>query len=116
MTMVRKRTGAAGETAACEYLLKRGYRLVATNVRNRFGEVDVVMRDGQTLVFVEVKTRRTRESGHPAEAVTPRKIAHIVAVALDYLRHVRHTGPWRIDVVAINGDEVSHLPDVTGLA
>lgn len=115
MAHERTRYGLSGEQRARHYLEQGGLQWRAANVRTRYGEVDLVMQDGPVLVFIEVKSRRTALSGHPAEAVTPPKLRHLVAVAHSYLGQIRHRGPWRIDVVAIAGDKVTHLADVTGL-
>lgn len=113
MTIARKQLGAQGEAMARTYLETRGFTFVAANVATRFDELDLVMRTGDTLVFVEVKTRRGVRAGLPQEAVTKHKLDHIIRAAHSYCRDHAHTGPWRIDVVAITGDTVTHLPNVS---
>jgi putative endonuclease len=94
--------GKTGEDLACRELRRRGYAIVARRYRTRIGEIDIVARDGETIVFVEVKTRRTDRFGLPAEAVTWRKRARIRAMAADYLTRQRLTNsPCRFDVVAV---------------
>ncbi len=94
--------GKSGEDLACLELRRRGYAIVARRYRTRAGEIDIVARDGGTLVFVEVKTRRSLRFGHPAEAVTARKQAKIRAMACDYLaRAALGDCPCRFDVVAV---------------
>jgi putative endonuclease len=94
--------GKTGEDLACRELQRRGYAVVARRYRTRVGEIDIVARDGETIVFVEVKTRRTSRFGLPAEAVTWRKRARIRAMAADYLSRQRLTNsPCRFDVVAV---------------
>ncbi len=105
--------GAAGEARARKFLESRGYEFIASNVRIRRGEVDLVMRDGEELVFVEVKARRYAGTGLPEAAVTPRKLRHIVRVAETWRSTVRHSGPWRVDIVAIDPDGVRHHPNAT---
>ncbi|MDK2981507.1 MAG: putative endonuclease [Chloroflexota bacterium] len=97
-----QRLGRWGEQAARDYLSAMGLQIVASNVRTAYGEIDVLARQGDTLVFCEVKTRRTRTYGHPEVAVTPRKQEHMRNAALDYLQsnNLLDT-PWRIDVLAI---------------
>ncbi len=71
------------------------------------------MRDGDELVFVEVKTRRHTAAGLPETAVTPLKLRHIVRVAEAWRAATRHTGPWRVDVVAIDPGGLRHHPNVS---
>ena len=78
--------GARGEDLALRLLESKGYALVERNYRTRHGELDLILRDGPTLVFVEVKLRRSTGFGDPAEAVTPRKQSTIRSVAEQYLQ------------------------------
>jgi Holliday junction resolvase-like predicted endonuclease len=71
------------------------------------------MRDGPTLVFVEVKTRRARRQGYPEEAVTALKLRHTVKAAAAYRTEHRHTGNWRVDVVSVSAAGIRHLENVT---
>ena len=94
--------GKMGEDLACRELERRGYAIVARRYRRRGGELDIVARDGPTLVFVEVKTRDGRWFGGAAEAVTGLKRRRIVQLALEYLtRHQLSECPCRFDVVSI---------------
>jgi putative endonuclease len=98
----RRRTGQIGEEIAAAHLRGLGYEIVARNVRTRYGELDIVALDGDCLVFVEVKTRRSAALGAPEEAVDARKLAQIAALAESYLATL--TGPepeCRIEVVAV---------------
>lgn len=105
MTRARQELGADGEDLACRALVARGYRILARRFRTRLGEVDVVAEVDGTLVFVEVKTRRDRQFGHPAEAVTAQKQRRLAAMASLYVaRHRRERAPVRFDVVAIVQD------------
>ena len=89
---------------ACEELERRGYAILATRFRTRFGEIDIVAEHHGTLVFVEVKARRTNKYGSAAEAISVWKQRRIGAMALDYLAHAgRLDDPCRFDVVAIDG-------------
>ena len=95
--------GQQGETLACQYLARQGYRLIARNYRTRLGEIDIIAEERGTLVFVEVKTRRGHQCGHPFEAVTPAKCRQISKVALQYLAETGREGhSARFDVVAIS--------------
>jgi putative endonuclease len=105
MTRARQALGASGEDAACAELLRRGYRIMARRYRTRFGEIDVVARDGRTVVFIEVKTRASTAFGTAAEAVTPHKQAQVRKLAADYLwRHGLGEPPCRFEVAAVSVD------------
>ena len=93
--------GSAAEDLACRYLEARGLALVARNVRYRGGELDLIMRDGEHLVFVEVRSRRHTRYGTPAESVTRSKQLRLLRAAALYLQRQRLDLPCRFDVVAI---------------
>ena len=98
------RIGAIGEELARHHLEAKGYRVVATNYRCRWGEIDLVARDGREWVFVEVRARRSGAYGSPEESLTEVKARHLTLAAQDFLS--RHEGAeadpeWRIDLVAI---------------
>jgi putative endonuclease len=94
--------GAQGESAAAKYLRSLGYRILAHGLRTRLGELDLIALDGQTTVFVEVKTRSSREHGLPTDAITPDKQRRMTLAALGYLKQHRLLDrPARFDVVAI---------------
>ena len=94
--------GAAGESLACRELQRRGYAILAKRYRSRFGEIDLIARDGDTIAFVEVKTRSNDAFGRPAEAVTFRKQRRLGLAALDYLVRCGLEGTHcRFDVVSI---------------
>lgn len=95
--------GRRGERIAERHLRRRGYRILARNFRAAGAEIDLVALDGETLVFVEVKTRRTTHSGAPAEAVNPYKQNHLRRAAELYARgHRAQDRAMRFDVVAIH--------------
>jgi putative endonuclease len=107
----RRETGEEGETLARTFLEKKGYVFLAANHRTRFGEVDLVMEDGGTVVFVEVRARRSNTFGHPLETITRKKQGRVAHAALDFIKAnglARHA--LRFDVVAIEGDAVTHIP------
>src|SRR5256885_12403464 len=102
MSQSRVALGKIGEDLACRELERRGYAIVARRYRRRGGELDIVARDGGTIVFVEVKTRNGRWFGGAAEAVTGLKRRRMVHLALEYLmRHRLSECPCRFDVVSI---------------
>jgi len=82
--MPKNESGKAGETAAVNYLIKKGYKIVGRNVRYRVGELDIVAYDGSCLVFVEVKTRKSHSYGRPSEFVDSRKRQKLESAALLY--------------------------------
>ncbi len=104
MTRERQQFGKIGEDRAVEELERRGYAILARRYRSRYGEIDIVARDGDTTVFVEVKARMTAECGTAAEAVTPLKQRRLASMAVEFLaRHRLADRPCRFDVVAIDG-------------
>ena len=113
MSMARQHLGESGEEIACRELTARGYAILARRYRTRHGEIDIVARDGETTVFVEVRVRTTREFGTAAESVTPAKQRRVAAMALDYVARNRLSDcPCRFDVVAID-DGASVEPQIT---
>ncbi len=93
-----------GEELAVAELERRGYAILARRYRTRAGEIDIIARDGETTVFVEVKARVSDEFGSAAEAVTAWKQRRLARMAVDYLaRTGLACGPCRFDVVAIDG-------------
>ena len=106
MTIGRQRLGRSGEALAEALLRTRGYRILERNYRTRIGEIDLIARDGKTLVFVEVKSRRSMRFGSAKEAVTMAKRRKLTMVALQYLKSTAETGVHaRFDVVAIDQGE-----------
>ena len=102
MSRDRQTLGKMGEDLACRELERRGYAIVARRYRRRGGELDIIARDGQTLVFVEVKAREGRKFGDAAEAIGYVKRRRIISVALDYLARQHLVDcPCRFDVVSI---------------
>jgi putative endonuclease len=97
----RQALGAWGEQHAVHHLESKGCRIVATNWRCPAGEVDIIALDDECLAFVEVRTRRGQAYGTPEESITPRKLAHMIAVAETYVYEKDWKGNWRLDVVAI---------------
>jgi putative endonuclease len=105
MSRARVILGKTGEDLACAELEKRGYAIIARRYRRRGGEIDIVARDGPTIVFAEVKAREGRAFGEAAEAVTAFKRRRITQLALDYMtRHHLSNCSCRFDVVSIHFD------------
>ena len=98
----RQQLGRKGEELAAAYLQKKGYCILERNFRCRRGEIDIVASRGKTLVFVEVKTRRTLQFGLPAEAVTETKRQHLLQGAAYYCKRIGCSGVQkRMDVVEV---------------
>ena len=94
--------GQASELKACRYLEQQGLVLIERNYRCRMGELDLIMRDHEHLVFVEVRSRNNPNYGNPAETVTKRKQNRLLRAAAYYLQRQRLNLPCRFDIVAIS--------------
>jgi putative endonuclease len=111
----RQTLGRRGEDLAAEHLARLGWPLLARNWRTRGGELDLVARDGEWLVVVEVRARRGRRFGRPEESVDARKQRRLLQLAARYVHSVGWRGGWRIDVVAIDFPPGSgRVPDSEG--
>lgn len=110
----RPRTiGERGEQEAARYLRRSGLKIVTRGYRNRFGEIDIVALENDTLVFAEVKTRRNHSAGHPAEAVDDRKQQQIVRLAAAFCRrHGASRCRCRFDVVAVTWPPDAETPTI----
>jgi putative endonuclease len=98
----RQRRGQLGEWAAARHLRQAGYKVLVKNYRGRWGELDLVCRHGDTLVFAEVKARGVNSWGTPAEAVTATKQRRVIRTAYEYLGELRTLDmPVRFDVVEV---------------
>ncbi|MCR3922808.1 MAG: YraN family protein [Firmicutes bacterium] len=99
-----KALGQRGEVVAATFLKNLGYTILAKNWRCERGELDLVAKDGQILVFIEVKTRKSYRRGTPAEAVDTRKQEKLRLLAHYYIHQTGNTAPaYRFDVVAVDG-------------
>jgi len=111
-----KDLGVEGENLAVRFLTKKGYSVIQRNHKTPFGEIDIIARDGDTIVFIEVKTRRDAMFGYPFEAVTKRKIRKLKNSALFYLKKQRRESRARFDVLSIFSTdsglyEIEHIID-----
>jgi putative endonuclease len=93
--------GQQAEQLACEFLIKRGLELIEKNYRCRHGEIDLIMRDGPQLVFVEVRYRRSQRFGGPLASIDYKKKARLIACASLYLQSTRQQSAARFDVIGI---------------
>ena len=100
----KKKLGAWGEECACTYLVNEGIQIVERNARTPFGEIDIVGRQNDLFIFIEVKTRSSIRSGYPEEAITTEKIRHMDESINWYLEnHPEIKDKWRVDVISIVG-------------
>lgn len=102
--------GVSGEQKAIEYLKEKGYLILNKNYQCSIGEIDIICKKNNVIVFVEVKQRETLKFGHPREAVTPYKINKIKMVATNYLKFNKLTNQKiRFDVIDILADKITHI-------
>jgi putative endonuclease len=100
--MKRRETGMLGEQLACDFLGKNGYRIIERNFRCPGGEVDIIAQQQDTLVFIEVRTKHSRQFGSPEESITRTKMERLRNMASQYYQSRKNLPEsWRIDVVAI---------------
>ncbi len=97
-----QRVGKWGEWIAEEYLKEKGCAIVERNARTPFGEIDIVARQGDITLFVEVKTRTSNKMGLPEESITPRKRQHMLDAAQHYAAE-HEIDHWQVDLIAIEG-------------
>ena len=102
--MLKSLLGQSAESRAEAFLQRHGLKLVARNWRCRFGEIDLVMQEAATLVFIEVRLRSRSDFGGAAASVTPAKQKKLLAAARQYLATLKTLPPCRFDVVALSGD------------
>ena len=108
--------GRAGEKRAADFLKKKGYKILETNYKTHIGEIDLIVQDGDTTVFVEVKTRINDEYGAPSQAVNIKKQEKYYKVATEYLvRAKKMDGPCRFDVVEIENGQINHIFNAFGM-
>lgn len=109
----KRNIGSRYEQRAAQYLEEQGYQILERNYRCRLGEIDLVARDGNYLVFVEVKYRMDERAGYGLESVDVKKQRRIVRAASWYLceKHIREGQPCRFDVVSFFGEELTLIKD-----
>lgn len=107
--------GKRSEIIACDYLKKKGYKILEVNYKNKVGEIDIIAKDNDYLVFVEVKSRISQKFGHPFEAIDERKQQKIHAVASLYMvKYDKYGCNCRFDAISILGlenPEITHIVD-----
>ena len=113
MAIDKQEIGRLGETAACEYLLKNGLMIIARNFRTPHGEIDIIARDKDAVIFLEVKTRSSDQFGNPEDAVDVTKASHMIDSAEYYLQTTgQEDVDWQLDVIAI---ELNHKLGKAGI-
>ena len=117
--MNRRSIGSQGEADARAFLTRKGVKVLETNYRRPTGEIDIIARQGKTVLFVEVKRRSSLRYGRPAEAVDRAKQAHILRTAMLYLQEKGISdAPLRFDVIEVLPDSIRHIEnafDATGM-
>ena len=117
MLNIRQLLGQSGEARASSFLKKKGYKIISTNYRCRYGEIDIIAKNDEVLVFIEVKTRTSKEFGGPAAAVDLRKQIQISKTAHHYLANQGNIEiDARFDVVSVltqkdKATEIEHIVD-----
>ena len=102
--------GVKGETLAKDYLIKNKYKILEVNYTNKLGEIDIIVKQKDTIVFVEVKTRSSTKFGFPCESVTKHKQEKIKQVASVYLiKNKKTCANCRFDVIDILNQEITHI-------
>jgi putative endonuclease len=102
-------TGAQAEQRAVQFLQKQGLKLIVQNYRGRFGEIDLIMQDGVSLVFIEVRLRRNADFGGAAASIDTHKQQRIIRTAHQYLASLAHTPPCRFDAVLMDDLKVDNV-------
>ncbi|MCK5813734.1 MAG: YraN family protein [Cocleimonas sp.] len=100
-----KNKGAQSEQLACDYLQAKGLQLIQRNFSSRYGEIDLIMLDNSTVVFIEVRYRKNRNFGGAFASVTPTKQQRIIKTALYYQQQNSAPDAMRFDVIAIEGEK-----------
>jgi putative endonuclease len=108
----KQEQGRKWEDAALAYLRRHGLVFIEANFRCKLGEIDLILRDGDTLVFVEVRQRAAGAQVDAASSIGPAKIRRIVRACMVYLQRFQRMPPCRIDVVAIDGERIRWLKNV----
>ena len=107
--MNTRKHGIDGENIAVEYLKKQGYLILERNYSTKVGEIDIIAKDKDTIVFIEVKARENTKFGQPIESITPQKVRHIIRAAQWYLSSKRrYNSLCRFDVIEVLRGEVTH--------
>ncbi|SHI71960.1 putative endonuclease [Dethiosulfatibacter aminovorans DSM 17477] len=110
--MNNREVGSWGEAEVVDYLKKKGYLIVEKNYRTRYSEIDIIAKTGNTICFIEVKSRKTSKYGLPREAVNRKKQNQIIKGAMTYIKYRKLTTfSYRFDVVEVflNDGRINHI-------
>jgi putative endonuclease len=102
MTGHNQRVGAWGEETAASYIVKRSYQIIARNVRTPYGEIDIIAKHGDIIIFIEVKTLTSSKNFQPEYQITTRKREHMFNASQHYAAE-KAIDHWQIDVIAVEG-------------
>ncbi len=108
-------SGKDGEEKACNYLKSKKYKILERNYRCIYGEIDIIAKDNDTLVIIEVKYRKTAKYGKGYEAVTYTKQQKIIRTAEYYINDKHIKMPVRFDVISIDDNEITHIENAFGV-
>jgi len=111
-----KQIGSKGEDLAAEFLKDKSYRIIARNYKTPIGELDIIAKDGETLVFVEVKTRKSNSHGYGYEAVDRRKLAKLLRTAQAFLvQHNYTNSSYQFDIISIllSSETIDYYENIT---
>ena len=115
--MDKRVIGKYGERLACEFLKKKGYKIIDNNYRTRVGEIDIIARDRESLVFIEVKTRTDIEAGYPEQNITSAKLQNFKAASQIYILDNNITLPFHLDVISVDlsksRPDIVHFKNIT---
>lgn len=103
--------GTIAEKAAANFLVQHGLKIIATNWRCKQGEIDIIAKENQTIVFIEVRLRSTSQFGSAAESITKTKQARLISTAHYYLLSTSCSAPCRFDAVCFDGKEMTWIKD-----
>jgi putative endonuclease len=115
MKNAHRRSGAWAEVQACRFLKKQGLSLLARNFTVRMGEIDLIMREGQVIIFVEVRYRKANSYVKPLETINTLKRKRLIRTALFYLQYVKKRKPFqaRFDMIGIEGkDQINWIKNI----
>ncbi len=110
--MNRRQIGNAAEDSAAAFIVQQGWQIIGRNLHYRFGEIDILADSGDFLIICEVKAKQTKQFGSAIEMITPTKKRTLVKLAKWV--EATYNKPVRIDVIAIDGDQLTHYPFALG--
>lgn len=113
--MDNKKKGSYGENLAKEFLLNKGYTILETNYYTKSGEIDIIAKDDNIIVFVEVKYRKSAKRGLPLESINEKKQSKIIKTAYHYILENEIKDSMRFDAIGILNKEITHIINAFGV-